>query len=33
MSRWENIIYQMGAHDSLIKYVLVNGKLVHEKKF
>lgn len=28
--RWENIIYQMGAHSNLIKYVLANGNLVHQ---
>lgn len=31
-NKWENIIYQFGTHDSLIKYVLVNGKVVHERK-
>ncbi|CAF0868479.1 unnamed protein product [Brachionus calyciflorus] len=29
--RWENIIYQMGSHDQLIKYVIVNGQIVHQK--
>jgi hypothetical protein len=27
--RWENIIYQMGAHD-LIKFVIVNGKIAYK---
>lgn len=29
-NRWENIIYQMGAHSRLIKYVIVNGAIVYE---
>lgn len=28
-NRWENIIYQMGAYSRLIKYVIVDGKIVH----
>jgi imidazolonepropionase len=31
-NRWENLIYQIGAHDSLISYVIVNGQIVHESK-
>lgn len=31
-NRWENIIYQMGAHSNLIKYVLFNGNIVHQRK-
>ena len=29
-NRWENLIYQIGAHSSLIKSVVVNGRLVYE---
>ena len=27
--RWEHLIYQMGSHNELIKYVIKNGKVVH----
>ena len=29
--RWENIIYQMGCHESLIKKVLVNGEVTYSR--
>lgn len=29
--KWENIIYQLGAHESLIRSVIVNGRLVFTK--
>jgi imidazolonepropionase len=29
-NRWENLIYQIGAHDSLISCVIVNGQKVYE---
>ncbi|XP_059489697.1 probable imidazolonepropionase [Neocloeon triangulifer] len=29
--RWEHIIYQMGAHEDLIDFVVKNGKVVFEK--
>jgi imidazolonepropionase len=30
-NRWENLIYQMGSHSSLIKYVIVNGQIVYKQ--
>jgi len=30
-NRWENIIYQMGSHSSIIKLVIVDGKVVYEQ--
>jgi len=27
--RWEHLIYQMGSHNELIKYVIKNGRVVH----
>ena len=30
--RWENLIYQIGAHDALIKHVIVNGKVAYTKQ-
>lgn len=31
-NRWENIIYQMGAHSRLIRQVIVDGNVVFEAK-
>lgn len=30
-SRWEHLIYQMGCHNDLIRYVIVHGEVVLEK--
>ncbi len=30
-NKWENLIYQFGTHESLIKQVLVNGRVVHQQ--
>lgn len=30
-NRWENIIYQMGSHSDLIKYVINDGRIVYEQ--
>jgi imidazolonepropionase len=28
--RWENLVYQLGCHNSLIKFVLLKGKVVNQ---
>lgn len=29
--RWEHLVYQLGGHDNVIKFVIKNGKIVHRK--
>lgn len=29
--KWEHLIYQIGAHDSLIKHVLVDGQVIEKR--
>ncbi|KAL5015212.1 hypothetical protein ScPMuIL_009482 [Solemya velum] len=31
-SRWEHLIYQLGCHQSIIDFVIVNGDIVYDKK-
>jgi imidazolonepropionase len=31
-ARWEHLIYQLGCHDQLIKYVIKEGKIVHRQQ-
>lgn len=31
-NRWENIVYQMGGHSKLIKYVVVDGRVAYENE-
>lgn len=28
--RWEHLIYQLGGHQELIRYVVIKGNVVHE---
>ncbi|KAL9959748.1 hypothetical protein ACROYT_G033103 [Oculina patagonica] len=29
--RWEHLVYQLGGHDDVIKFVIKNGKIVHSR--
>ena len=29
--RWEHLIYQLGGHDEIIKFVIKNGKIVYSR--
>lgn len=29
--RWEHLVYQLGGHDEIIKYVIKNGKIVYSR--
>ncbi|XP_020619439.1 probable imidazolonepropionase [Orbicella faveolata] len=31
--RWEHLVYQLGGHDNVIKFVIKNGKIVHRKPY
>ena len=31
--RWEHLVYQLGGHDNVIKFVTKNGKIVHRKPY
>lgn len=29
--RWEHLVYQLGGHDEIIKFVIKNGKIVYSR--
>ena len=29
--RWEHLVYQLGGHDDVIKFVIKSGKIVHSR--
>ncbi|PFX29485.1 putative imidazolonepropionase [Stylophora pistillata] len=31
--RWEHLVYQLGGHDDVIKFVIKNGKIVHSRSY
>lgn len=30
LCRWEHLIYQLGGHQELIRYVVIKGTVVHD---